>query len=57
MTSETPSPETPLLDSLRARQRASRTAQLARALDVPSKSVGGAFNADAAAKLTHWKQQ
>ena len=57
MTSDTSSPETPLLDSLRARQRASRTAQLARALDVPSKSVGGAFNADAAAKLTHWKQQ
>jgi hypothetical protein len=57
MTPETPPPETPLLDSLRARQLASRTAQVARTLDVPAKAVGGAFNADAAAKLSHWKQQ
>jgi hypothetical protein len=57
MTPDTPSPDTPLLDSLRARQLASRTAQVARALDAPARPVGGAFNADAAAKLTHWKQQ
>ncbi|WP_156347964.1 hypothetical protein [Sphingomonas sp. Leaf231] len=57
MTPEPPSPDAPLLDSLRARQRASRTAQVARALDVSPPPPGGAFNADAAARLSSWKQQ
>ncbi|VXC38614.1 conserved hypothetical protein [Sphingomonas sp. 8AM] len=46
----------PLLCSLRARQLASRTAQVARAMGEPARAPGGAFNADAAAALQHWKQ-
>ncbi|MBB5727225.1 hypothetical protein FHS97_003179 [Sphingomonas endophytica] len=56
MTAETPPPETPLLCSLRARQFASRTAQVARALGEPARAPGGAFNAEAAAALSNWKQ-
>lgn len=56
MTAETPPPDVPLLCSLRARQFASRTAKVARALGEPVRVPGGAFNADAAAQLTNWKQ-
>ncbi len=57
MIPETPPPDLPLLHSLRARQLASRTAQVARSLGEPARPHGGAFNADAAAQLNHWKQQ
>ncbi|MEG8040392.1 hypothetical protein QP166_13935 [Sphingomonas sp. LR60] len=53
---EHPPHDMPLLCSLRARQLASRTAQVARALDEPARPTGGAFNADAAAAIHHWKQ-
>lgn len=56
MTPESPTSPPPLLDSLRARQRASRTAQVARMLDAPARVTGGAFNANAAAVLNDWKQ-
>ncbi|WP_156025992.1 hypothetical protein [Sphingomonas phyllosphaerae] len=56
MTAETPPHDVPLLCSLRARQLASRTAQVARTLDEPARPHGGAFNADAAAALNNWKR-
>lgn len=56
MTAETPPHDVPLLCSLRARQLASRTAQVARTLDEPARPQGGAFNADAAAALNNWKR-
>ena len=55
MTPEPPTHEKPLLNSLRTRQLASRTAQVARTLNEPQRATGGAFNADAAAALTDWK--
>jgi len=57
MRPDTPSPDPRLLDSLRARQLSSRTAQVARSLDELARPHGGAFNADAAAQLTDWKQR
>ncbi|MFK3888918.1 hypothetical protein [Sphingomonas sp. NPDC079357] len=56
MTAETPPPDAPLLCNLRARQFASRTAQVARTLEEPAPSQGGAFNATAAAALNTWKR-
>ncbi|WP_193753059.1 hypothetical protein [Sphingomonas endophytica] len=56
MSSEPPAPEMPLLASLRARQAASRTAQVARSLDVPARPDDRSFNAVAAAALSEWKQ-
>lgn len=55
MTFDPQHPEKTLLGELRARQLASRTAQVARALDAPARTPG-AFNATAAAALTNWKQ-
>ena len=56
MVPEPPNSARALLDSLRERQLASRTAQVARTLDTPARATGGAFNAAAAAALTNWKQ-
>ncbi len=48
-----------LLTTLRARQRTSRTAQVARALNAGGSESGpanGAFNPAAAAALTGWRE-
>ncbi|MEH3045718.1 hypothetical protein [Sphingomonas adhaesiva] len=58
---DTPAPS--LLTTLRARQRTSRTAQMARALNAAGAgagngagAAGGAFNPAAAAALTGWRE-
>ncbi len=56
MSPEPPPNEMPLLISLRARQAASRTAQVARSLEVPAQPDHRSFNAVAAAALSEWKQ-
>ncbi len=49
----------PLLSALRQRQLASRTAQVARALDTApgERAPGGTFNATAAAILSDWSRR
>ncbi|TCP36509.1 hypothetical protein [Sphingomonas sp. BK235] len=49
----------PLLTALRQRQLASRTAQVARGLDVPpgARAAKGTFNATAAAALSDWSRR
>lgn len=54
---DTPAPS--LLTTLRARQRTTRTAQVARSLNVTGGETGtssGAFNSAAAAALTGWRE-
>ncbi|MGK6323090.1 hypothetical protein ACMGDM_08375 [Sphingomonas sp. DT-51] len=58
MSLEPTASDPPLLAALRRRQLASRTAQVARALDAtPGERAGaGTFNATAAAALSHWNR-
>jgi hypothetical protein len=59
MSLEPPHNDPPLLTALRRRQLASRTAQVARALDTApgERGASGTFNATAAAVLSDWSRR